>query len=113
MRVTQKQIKEAIRLTRDRWERIRDAKSRDEARSQMGETHCGFCDLPTHHCFNGSCPINNTKKACCTEINIYWNSFDILEINAAADHLLKRMDKFDIPQIVKDINKALKEGAND
>ena len=109
-RINNHHIEEAIRQTRRKWEDIRDT----------GESYkeCGFCELSDKYldggCCLGLCPIDNTNSNdeinCCTEYNAHeYKTLTEEENRQNAEHLLARIDKFNVREIVKTINKALKE----
>lgn len=116
MRITHDEIEQAVRLTRDRYVKVGETKTIKEIDNAFQESSCGFCALSyDDSCFNGSCPINNIDdedkdtSTCCTEYMWVSGSNDITKVHEAAHYLIKRMEAFDIPKIVREINKAIKK----
>ena len=117
MRVTKKMIEEAVEQTRERWVPISEASGLGAVHRAMGNS-CGFCTLSNivqrqtgtfRGCILGTCPIQDETDGCCAAWEAYDERKSMTTIRKEAKKLLARMDDFDIPEIVRTINKAIKK----
>ncbi len=118
--IKKRHIELAIAVTRTRWVALLNAKSKTDAKSIINFTNCGFCDLDGKveigkKCLSLICPIGDDtvddsgNSTCCQEWRTACKSSNPQEIHEAAKSLLARIDTFNIPKIVKDINEALRK----